>query len=78
MSNLNSSLIMEAQIEGKFFRHWLISKCVLTFKNVLLDPRIQTYPESYDSSIPENISFPEFVLKRIISWKDNEACVSVT
>ena len=40
------------------------------------DQRIITYPENYDSSIPEDILFPEFILKKTVPWKDKVACVS--
>jgi hypothetical protein len=40
------------------------------------DPRILTYPEEYDNSLPDDVSFPEFILQRIVRWDDKVACVS--
>ncbi len=40
------------------------------------DPRILTYPDEYDNSLPDDVSFPEFILQRIVRWDDKVACVS--
>ncbi|XP_046632784.1 probable 4-coumarate--CoA ligase 1 isoform X2 [Daphnia pulicaria] len=40
------------------------------------DPRILTYPEEYDNSLPDDVSFPEFILQRIVRWDDKVACVN--
>lgn len=54
---------------------FLISNFVWYF-GIVTDPRIQTFRGDYDYFIPDNILFPEYMLKRIASLGNKVACVS--